>query len=126
MSKRIKRVWIVVYNSDDPLNDYAVFLSKKDALAAAKEWVTLILADSTREGLSAEDTLIALKKITVLHGDVKKENLPLHSWAADYEYFIESQKLEREELDYKRYLDLRSRFEDRFRKESQKGILNCS
>lgn len=126
MSKRIKRVWIVVYNSDDPLNDYAVFLSKKDALAAAKEWVTLILADSTREGLSAEDTLIALKKITVLHGDVKKENLPLYSWAADHEYFIESQKLEREELDYKRYLDLRSRFEDRFRKESQKGILNCS
>jgi len=126
MARRIKKIWVVSYNSDSPFYEYEIYPTKKAALAAAKEWVISILADSKRYELSAADTLSKLKKLTVLHGDVKKESIPLESWTSDYESFIESQKLEREELDYKRYLDLRSRFEDRFRKESQKGILNCS
>jgi hypothetical protein len=90
--------------------------NESEILSRAKTWVMEKIGDRYRHAIPLRVTPeIAHDMDTYVYklADVNRVELPLQAWFDEYHAEVEQCKVEGEEREWKRYLELREKFKDR-------------
>lgn len=118
--KNPKKVWLLFY--EESLQE--VFLSEKALLDEVEDCLHTVFHDQLRyDDLPTKLSSREGKDFTgfyVLHGSLKNWDVPYQKFLDSYRKTQESQAKEKEEKEYKSYLTLREKYEDRYQSEQDK------